>query len=182
MIKKKQKAAIKKPARKTAAAKPAKRPALKAKTVRSKGAASGRVPAQASPAPALRGLYPPIEPYRHDFLRVSELHEIYFEESGNRQGKPVVFLHGGPGGGADARARRFFDPQHYRIIVFDQRGCGRSRPHASLIENTTWHSMRAMASAKWSSPACLMLSRFGRKKLVAPSQIDQARAAASATR
>ena len=90
-------------------------------------------------AVALRTLYPPIEPYRKDYLRVSELHEIYYEESGNRQGKPAVFLHGGPGGGADARARRFFDPQHYRIIVFDQRGCGRSRPHASLVENTTWH-------------------------------------------
>ena len=88
---------------------------------------------------AQRDLYPPLEPYRHEYLRVSELHEIYFEESGNRQGKPVVFLHGGPGGGADARARRFFDPQHYRIILFDQRGCVRSRPHASLVENTTWH-------------------------------------------
>jgi proline iminopeptidase len=86
-----------------------------------------------------RGLYPPIEPYRHDFLRVSELHEIYYEESGNPRGKPAVFLHGGPGAGADKRARQFFDPKHYRIIVFDQRGCGRSRPHASLVENTTWH-------------------------------------------
>jgi proline iminopeptidase len=138
VTKKKQTAVIKKPARKATAPALKKRPALKAKAVRAKSAPVSRVPAPSS-APALRGLYPPIESYRHDFLRVSELHEIYFEESGNRQGKPVIFLHGGPGGGADARARRFFDPQHYRIIVFDQRGCGRSRPHASLVENTTWH-------------------------------------------
>ena len=84
-------------------------------------------------------LYPPIEPYRTGRLRVSELHELYYEECGNPQGKPAVFLHGGPGAGADVRARRFFDPKAYRIIVFDQRGCGRSRPHASLIDNTTWH-------------------------------------------
>jgi proline iminopeptidase len=71
-------------------------------------------------------------------LRVSPLHELYFEESGNPQGKPVVFVHGGPGGGTDARQRRFFDPAAYRIILFDQRGCGRSTPHASLEENTTW--------------------------------------------
>jgi proline iminopeptidase len=72
-------------------------------------------------------------------LRVSDLHEIYFEECGNPRGKPAVFLHGGPGAGADKRARQFFDPHLYRIIVFDQRGCGRSRPAASLVENTTWH-------------------------------------------
>lgn len=85
------------------------------------------------------GLYPPIEPYRTGYLRVSDLHELYFEESGNPAGKPAVFLHGGPGAGSDVRARRFFDPKAYRIVVFDQRGCGRSRPHASLVDNTTWH-------------------------------------------
>jgi proline iminopeptidase len=93
-------------------------------------------------APALsarRGLYPPLEPYHKDYLRVSDLHEIYFEECGNPRGKPAVFLHGGPGAGADKRARQFFDPHLYRIVVFDQRGCGRSRPAASLVENTTWH-------------------------------------------
>jgi proline iminopeptidase len=89
--------------------------------------------------PARRELYPPIEPYRHGYLRVSEIHEIYYEESGNPAGKPAIFLHGGPGAGSDRRARQFFDPHHYRIVVFDQRGCGRSRPSASLIENTTWH-------------------------------------------
>src|SRR6185312_10594462 len=87
----------------------------------------------------LRQLYPAIRPYRHGYLRVSEVHELYFEESGNPRGKPAVFLHGGPGAGTDARMRSFFDPKRYRIVLFDQRGCGKSRPHASLIDNTTWH-------------------------------------------
>jgi len=87
----------------------------------------------------LRTLYPPIDARRSGMLRVSDLHEIYWEESGNPHGKPVVFLHGGPGGGTDARMRQFFDPARYRIVLFDQRGCGKSRPHASLVDNTTWH-------------------------------------------
>ncbi len=87
----------------------------------------------------LRGLYPEIEPYRSGYLRVSPLHEIYFEECGNPRGKPAVFLHGGPGAGGDATPRRFFDPARYRIVLFDQRGCARSRPHAELRENTTQH-------------------------------------------
>ncbi len=86
-----------------------------------------------------RTLYPAIEPYRSGWLRVSPVHEIYWEESGNPKGKPALFVHGGPGAGADPRSRRFFDPKRYRIVVFDQRGCGRSRPHASLEDNTTWH-------------------------------------------
>jgi len=86
-----------------------------------------------------RGLYPPIEPFRTGFLRVSDVHEIYFEESGNPDGKPTVFLHGGPGGGTDPKMRTFFNPQVYRIVLFDQRGCGKSRPAASLVDNTTWH-------------------------------------------
>jgi proline iminopeptidase len=86
-----------------------------------------------------RGLYPPIEPFRTGFLRVSDVHEIYFEESGNPNGKPAVFVHGGPGGGTDEKMRTFFNPQRYRIVLFDQRGCGKSRPHASLVDNTTWH-------------------------------------------
>jgi proline iminopeptidase len=86
-----------------------------------------------------RGVYPPIEPFRTGFLRVSDVHEIYFEESGNPDGKPAVFLHGGPGGGTDAKMRTFFNPQIYRIVLFDQRGCGKSRPHANLVDNTTWH-------------------------------------------
>ncbi len=83
-------------------------------------------------------LYPPIEPYHTDRLRVSPLHELYFEQSGNPVGKPVVFLHGGPGGGSDPKQRRFFRPENYRIICFDQRGCGKSTPYASLDQNTTW--------------------------------------------
>ena len=83
-------------------------------------------------------LYPPIRPYRTGHLRVGGLHRIYFEESGNPRGKPAVFLHGGPGGGTEPKMRRFFNPRRYRIVLFDQRGCGRSRPHASLTDNTTW--------------------------------------------
>jgi proline iminopeptidase len=83
--------------------------------------------------------YPPIKPFNSGHLRVSPVHEIYYEESGNPKGKPVVFLHGGPGGGTDPKMRRFFDPKRYRIVLFDQRGCGKSRPHASLVDNTTWH-------------------------------------------
>ena len=86
----------------------------------------------------LKELYPHLSPYRTGFLRVSKLHEVYFEESGNPQGVPAVFLHGGPGGGTEAKMRRFFDPRRYRIVLFDQRGSGKSRPHASLIDNTTW--------------------------------------------
>ena len=85
-----------------------------------------------------RTFYPEIEPYRTGMLRVSDLHEIYYEESGNPKGKPVVFVHGGPGGGTEPRQRRFFDPAAYRIVLFDQRGCGKSTPHAELRENTTW--------------------------------------------
>jgi proline iminopeptidase len=85
-----------------------------------------------------RGLYPPVEPRSQGYLVVGNGHEIYWEECGNPAGKPAVFLHGGPGAGCDTRARRFFDPARYRIVLFDQRGCGRSRPHASLEHNTTW--------------------------------------------
>jgi len=86
-----------------------------------------------------RGLYPEVEPFNDGYLAVDEQHEVFFEECGNPDGQPVVFVHGGPGGGCDARARRFFDPDYYRIVLFDQRGCGRSRPHACLEDNTTWH-------------------------------------------
>ena len=87
----------------------------------------------------MRDLYPEIEPYQHDMLPVSPIHTIYYEQSGNPQGTPVVFLHGGPGGGTTPDYRRFFDPASYRIVLFDQRGAGKSTPHASLEENTTWH-------------------------------------------
>ncbi len=96
------------------------------------------------PPKSYRSYYAPIEPYHQGHLKVSSLHEIYYEESGNPQGKPIVFLHGGPGAGTSPEHRRFFDPAHYRIILFDQRGCGKSRPYASLEENTTWHLVEDM--------------------------------------
>ena len=90
------------------------------------------------PSSPLRSLYPEIEPYDSGFLQVSPLHTLYYEQSGNPHGKPVVFLHGDPGGGTNPKCRRFFDPAVYRIVLFDQRGCGQSTPHAELADNTTW--------------------------------------------
>ena len=89
-------------------------------------------------------LYPPIEPYAHGLLEVGDGQQLYWEECGNPEGKPAVFVHGGPGGGCVPGYRRFFDPTRYRVILFDQRNCGRSLPHASepgadLATNTTWH-------------------------------------------
>jgi proline iminopeptidase len=107
-----------------------KRSALRA----ARKAASTRVARELPP----RTLYPHIEPYNSGMLRVSDVHQIYFEECGNPKGKPAVFLHGGPGGGTDPKMRRFFDPKRYRIVLFDQRGSGKSTPHASLEANTTW--------------------------------------------
>jgi len=88
--------------------------------------------------PRMRTLYPSIEPYDTGTLAVSPVHTIYYEQCGNPEGQPVVFLHGGPGGGIVPEYRRFFDPSAYRVILFDQRGSGNSTPHASLEENTTW--------------------------------------------
>mgnify|MGYP006276026749 CR=1 FL=1 len=88
--------------------------------------------------PDLRSFYPEIAPYCSGRLRVSDLHELHFEEAGNPAGKPVIVLHGGPGGGITPFLRRLHDPAHYRIVLFDQRGCGQSTPHAELRENTTW--------------------------------------------
>jgi proline iminopeptidase len=86
----------------------------------------------------MRDLYLPIEPFNSGTLAVSKLHTIYFEEAGNPNGKPVIFLHGGPGGGLQPSYRQYFDPAKWRIVLFDQRGCGKSTPHAELRENTTW--------------------------------------------
>jgi proline iminopeptidase len=86
----------------------------------------------------MREFYPEIDPYRWGHLKVSDLHDIYFEEGGNPEGKPVVFIHGGPGGGTDPSMRRFFDPKIWRIVLFDQRGCGKSLPFSELTDNTTW--------------------------------------------
>ena len=87
----------------------------------------------------MRDLYPAIETYDQGMLPVSPVHTLYYEQSGNPEGLPVVFLHGGPGGGTVPDYRRFFDPAAYRIVLFDQRGSGKSTPHANLEENTTWH-------------------------------------------
>jgi proline iminopeptidase len=92
----------------------------------------------------MRELYPPLEPNRTGHLDVSPLHAIYYEESGNPEGRPVVFVHGGPGGGTEPVYRQYFDPEAYRIVLFDQRGCGKSTPHANLEDNTTWHLVADM--------------------------------------
>ena len=86
----------------------------------------------------MNNLYPPIEPFNEFELKVSDLHTIHVEESGNKDGKPIIFLHGGPGGGSEPIYRQYFNPKKWRIIIFDQRGCGQSTPHAELKDNTTW--------------------------------------------
>jgi proline iminopeptidase len=99
---------------------------------------------RSTPAPAAmsaagrRGLYPEVEPFSSGWLPTGGLHEIYYEECGSPSGKPCVVLHGGPGGAINTTMRRFFDPQRWRVVLFDQRGCGKSRPNASLQDNTTW--------------------------------------------
>lgn len=102
------------------------------------------------------GFYPEIEPYRTGTLQVSPIHELWFEECGNPRGRPALFLHGGPGAGISPKHRRFFDPSYWRVMLFDQRGAGRSQPHAELAENTTDHliadmeKLRRMAGVeKW---------------------------------
>ena len=87
-------------------------------------------------------LYPPIDPFDQRMLDVGDGHRIYVEQCGARDGLPVIVLHGGPGGGCSPAMRRYFDPGAFRIVLFDQRGCGRSRPHASVEANTTWHLVR----------------------------------------
>jgi proline iminopeptidase len=88
---------------------------------------------------AVEFLYPPIDPFDQRIIDVGDGHKIYVEQCGNPQGIPVIVLHGGPGGGCSPAMRRYFDPTVYRVVLFDQRGCGRSRPHASITANTTWH-------------------------------------------
>jgi len=103
-----------------------------------------------------RSLYPPREPYRQQVMDMPGGHRIYVEECGVKNGHPVIVLHGGPGGGCSPGMRRFFDPRHYRTVLFDQRGCGRSSPHASVENNTTWDLVadierirEALGIAKW---------------------------------
>lgn len=98
-------------------------------------------PTALAPTPTL---YPPIEPFRTGMLETGDGHSVYWELCGNPQGKPAVFLHGGPGAGCSVDHRRLFDPERYCVLLFDQRGCGRSRPSASLENNTTWHLVADM--------------------------------------
>lgn len=93
-------------------------------------------------------MYPPIEPFTTGFLKVSDAHNIYYEVSGNRDGKPVVFLHGGPGGGVSEKDRLYFDPTVYKIVLFDQRGAGKSTPSALVEENTTWDLVKDIDTLK----------------------------------
>ena len=92
-------------------------------------------------------LFPPIAPYESGYIKKCK-HEIYYEQCGNPKGKPAIFLHGGPGGGCGALSRRFFNPKKYRIILFDQRGCGRSKPHTCLEDNSTWHLIEDIESIR----------------------------------
>lgn len=92
-------------------------------------------------------LFPSIEPFDSGYLKKG-VHEIYYEQCGNPKGKPAIFLHGGPGGGCGKLSRRFFDPKKYRIILFDQRGCGNSKPHTCLEDNTTWHLIEDIESIR----------------------------------
>lgn len=93
---------------------------------------------------AVHYLYPPVEPFDQRLMDVGDGHLVYVEQSGCPDGRPVVVVHGGPGGGCSPAMRRYFDPKVYRIILFDQRGCGRSTPHASVEDNTTWHLVADM--------------------------------------
>lgn len=97
---------------------------------------------------AKRELYPPCEPFESGVIEVDSGHSIYYEQCGRVDGKPALFVHGGPGAGGDTNARRFFDPTGYRTVIFDQRGSGRSRPHASLTNNTTWHLVADMEALR----------------------------------
>ena len=116
-----------------------KKKVLPRKIVKAKARPAARARARvAAPARTAGDFYPSIRPYDTGMLKVSPVHEIYYEQSGNPQGKPVVFLHGGPGGGTNAKMRQYFNPQKYRIVMFDQRGCGKSKPSAHLDQNTTW--------------------------------------------
>lgn len=94
--------------------------------------------------PELAQLYPAIEPFKSGMLDVGDGHQVYWELCGNPSGKPAVFLHGGPGSGCNPDHRRLFNPENYCVMLFDQRGCGRSTPHASLEANTTWHLVADM--------------------------------------
>src|ERR1700722_17883058 len=127
--------------------KPSVSAAKSTRAVKSTGAIKAREISRPTPRSVpRRELYPALEPYRHGYLRVSDVHEIYYEECGNPAGKPAIFLHGGPGAGSDRRARQFFDPRHYRIVVFDQRGC------ASILASSAGWFSADHGAAPWAWP------------------------------
>ena len=99
---------------------------------------------------AVEYLYPPIEPFDQRMIDMGDGHQVYVEQCGRPNGQPVFVFHGGPGGGCSPAMRRYFDPMHYRIILFDQRGCGRSRPHAGVAANTTWHLVQDIETIRTS--------------------------------
>lgn len=105
---------------------------------------------------AVEYLYPPVDPFDQRVLDVGDGHRIYVEQCGRPDGVPVIVFHGGPGGGCSPAMRRYFDPAVYRVILFDQRGCGRSRPHASVEANTTWHLVADIEAIR----AALGIERF----------------------
>lgn len=105
---------------------------------------------------AVEFLYPAIDPFDQRVMDVGGGHRIYVEQCGNPRGIPVIVLHGGPGGGCSPAMRRYFDPDVFRIVLFDQRGCGRSRPHASVEENTTWHLVQDIEAIR----SALGIDRF----------------------
>lgn len=105
---------------------------------------------------AVEYLYPPIEPFDQRMMDMGDGHKIYVEQCGKPDGIPVIVLHGGPGGGCSPAMRRYFDPAVYRVVLFDQRGCGRSRPHASVENNTTWHLIRDIEAIR----AALGIAQF----------------------
>ena len=146
----------------------------------------------------MRTLYPEIEPFDVGTLQVDDRHILYYEQCGNPAGKPVVMLHGGPGGGCTLKMRRFHDPARYRIILFDQRGAGRSTPHADLVDNTTWDLVADIEKLRthlgvdawqvfggsWGSTLALAYAQAHPQRvteLVLASHTDQARAADSRT-
>jgi proline iminopeptidase len=105
---------------------------------------------------AVEYLYPPIDPFDQRVIDMGDGHRVYVEQCGHPDGQPVIVFHGGPGGGCSPAMRRYFDPRHYRIVLFDQRGCGRSRPHASVTANTTWHLVQDVEAIR----SALGIDRF----------------------
>jgi proline iminopeptidase len=105
---------------------------------------------------AVEYLYPPIEPFDQRVMDMGDGHRIYIEQCGRPDGIPVLVLHGGPGGGCSPAMRRYFDPDVYRVVLFDQRGCGRSRPHATIMDNTTWHLVKDIEAIR----SALRIERF----------------------